>query len=198
MVGMRLFVFFPVLVGVVFAMLFGMGCEPEIGGLCDPDKAKVNAKVAQEKGVNNLVQDVELDNCSEGFCLSSDGSRPYCTKRCTADTECLAEAGTGFTCQIIISFGPLACQDYEDPSKPRPGVKSSLAKCTTDTDCTTANETCLGAVANTSGSGQCGIAGRDCLTGPPVNGVVQPSTLPFKYCAASSATIAARDKAYGR
>jgi hypothetical protein len=191
MVCMRFFVFFAVVACAV-------GCEPEIGGLCDPDKAKVNAKVPQEKGTNNLVQDVELDNCSEGFCLSSDGSRPYCTKKCEADGECLAEAGAGFKCQIIISFGPLACQDFEDPNKPRPGVTSTLAKCTTDSDCTTANEHCLGATAGTSGSGQCGIPGRDCLTGTPVNGIPQFSSLPLKYCAASAATIAARDKQYGR
>lgn len=188
MVGMRFIVFSAV-------VALAVGCEPEIGGLCDPDKAKVNTKVPQEKGTNNLVQDVELDNCSEGFCLSTDGSRPYCTKKCAADGECLAEAGTGFTCQIIISFGPLACQDFEDPNKPKPGTTPSNTSCTDDSNCT-APEHCLGAVAGTSGSGKCGVPGRDCLTGNAEG--TAPSNLPLKYCAASAATIAARDKQYGR
>ncbi|HEY4221046.1 MAG TPA: hypothetical protein VGO62_06880 [Myxococcota bacterium] len=179
-----------IVVGALMTMA-ALGCEPEIGGLCDPDAKKVLQHIEVKKGTNNLVQDVELDNCSEGFCLSTDGSRPYCTKSCAADGECVAEAGAGFACVAVIAFGPLACTDFEDPAKPRPG--SSGSPCSLDSDCTVAKETCLGADGTDK---TCGRPGRDCLTGNDDG--TAPSTLPLKYCNASPQTITARDKQYGR
>ena len=170
---------------VAFAVLLLVGCEPEIGGLCDPDKAKVTAAVEVNAGTNNLVQDVGLNNCTESFCLSTDGSRPYCTKRCEADIEC-AEAGAGFTCQVVINFGPLACSDFEDPTHERPGATSTAAACAANGDCTTQGEVCL--------ADQCTVPGRDCVTGAAGG----PSDHPLKYCAASPDVIKARDKQYNR
>jgi hypothetical protein len=168
---------------------WALACEPEIGSPCDPDTKFVNDLVTQEPGTNNLVLDVRLDNCTQGFCLSTDGSRPYCTKRCEADIEC-AEAGAGFTCQEVVAFGPLACSDYEDPNEPRDG--SSGATCSGGTGCT-GDETCF--VAPSEHADTCGIPGRDCLTG----GDGGQSTQPYKYCAATSTDIIVqRDKQYGR
>ncbi len=171
---------------VLVTVAGGLACEPEVGGLCDPDPKKVADHIEVKKGTNNLVQDVELDNCSEGFCLSTDGSRPYCTKQCEADIEC-AEAGEGFTCQAVINFGPLACQDYEQFKD-----NKTSGDCQADGTCTNTDETCQ--VDVTDGQQKCGVPGKDCLTGD--NGAF--SALPLKYCAASPDVIAARDKQYGR
>jgi hypothetical protein len=90
-----------------------LGCEPEIGSPCDPDDKLVASLLKPKKGTNNLVQDVRLDNCSQGLCASVDGSRGFCTVRCEDDLECTG-AGAAFGCGKIIEFGPLACRDYDD------------------------------------------------------------------------------------
>lgn len=203
-------------VAFLLPLLFtAAACEPEIGGICDPNTEFVNQLVGLDDdgdgvvdedvgGTDNLVQDVRLDNCSQGFCASTDGSRPYCTVRCECEdleddpagdcvnnVECAA-AGPGFVCQEIVTFGPLACVDFEDPLAPRPGTEPSGAECASSADCT-APERCFpsGAFANT-----CGEPGRDCLTGENVG---EQSLVPLKYCAASSADIIIeRDRQYGR
>lgn len=171
------------------ALPLALGCEPEIGGLCDPDTDFVDGLVEQVPGTNNLVLDVRLDNCTQGFCLSTDGSRPYCTKRCEADIEC-SEAGAGFTCQEVVAFGPLACDDYEDPNEPREG--SSGDTCSAGAGCA-GEEICFEEPSDAIDT--CGIPGRDCLTG---DGGAQ-STQTLRYCAATSVdVIKDRDTQYGR
>ncbi len=110
-------------------------------------------------GTNNVVA---LDACTFDFCISVDGDTPYCSKQCAGDADC-----GDFTCQEIVTFGPLACADYEDPLQPRAG--SSNAACIEDAQCV-APETCF--------SSGCGLPGRDCLTGP--NG--GKSTSPLRFC----------------
>ncbi|OGQ18372.1 MAG: hypothetical protein A2138_00400 [Deltaproteobacteria bacterium RBG_16_71_12] len=172
------------------ALPLALACEPEIGGICDPDTEFVDQLVEQVAGTNNLVLDVRLDNCTQGFCLSTDGSRPYCTKRCEADAECTAEAGAGFACQEVVAFGPLACDDYEDPNEPRDG--STGGACAGGTGCS-GEEICFEAPSEHADT--CGIPGRDCLTG---DGGAQ-STQTFTYCAASSVSvIEERDVQFGR
>jgi hypothetical protein len=95
------------------ALFLAVGCEPEIGSPCDPDEKLVESLVKPKKGTNNLVQDVRLDNCSQGLCASIDGSRGFCTVRCEDTLEC-SGAGAAFDCGKIIEFGPLACRDYDD------------------------------------------------------------------------------------
>lgn len=183
---MRTAAFAPCLLVV---MPLALACEPEIGGICDPDTAFVDQLVEQVPGTNNLVLDVRLDNCTQGFCASTDGSRPYCTKRCEANIEC-AEAGEGFLCEEVVTFGPLACDDYEDPNEPQEG--SSGAACAGGTGCA-GEEICF--EAPSSAADTCGIQGRDCLTGA---GGAQ-STQPFTYCAASDVSvIEQRDVQFGR
>ena len=138
-----------------------LGCEPNVGSPCDPDEAKVLERMQIEPGKTDLVLDVAFDGCDQPLCASTNGSRPYCTKQCEADVEC-AEAGAGFTCQAIVSFGALACVDY-----------IPLDQCDAD------------------GTG-------DGLPCDCVDESGAPSQLVKKYCAASPATIAARDEAYGR
>ena len=147
-----------VLLALVAIVAAASACEPEIGLPCDPDEAKVLDSVRVGVGTNDLVKDVAFDTCSTALCTSTDGSRPYCTKQCEADIEC-AEAGEGFTCQQIVEFGVLACQDF-----------TPINECDPD------------------GGFPC-----DCI-----NADGEPSDQPLKYCAASAATIAARDVEFGR
>jgi hypothetical protein len=93
------------------AVVLSTGCEPEIGLPCDSNQKEVLGKVQVKAGINDLVRDVSFDNCSQALCASVDGGRPYCTKECEADIEC-AEAGPGFTCQQVVTFGALACTDF--------------------------------------------------------------------------------------
>lgn len=169
-----------------------MGCEPEIGSPCDDNEDEVNNLVPQRPGTNNLVQDVGFDNCTQAFCLSADGGRPFCTKKCEADIEC-AEAGEGFSCSADVAvFGPTACLDFEDPFLPQPGsADPSGAPCAVSEDCTVEGEDCFigGEFVDT-----CGFVGRDCLTGPGGG----KSEFPISYCTASPDVIAARDLQFGR
>jgi hypothetical protein len=180
------------ILSALFLLLCALGCEPEIGGLCDANRDLVDAAVEQTRGTNNLVQDVGLDNCTQGLCLSTDGSRPYCTKACTSDIEC-AEAGSGFRCLEVVAFGPLACLDYEDPLEERPSQagQSSGTECASSSQCSVSGESCFQAGEL---EGTCGFAGRDCLTGE--NGA--QSSQPLRYCAAPPDVIADRDREYGR
>ena len=97
----RVFIFLP--------LFLATGCEPELGAPCSPDGKFVKASVEQRAGSNDLVQNVNFENCSQAFCLSSDGSRPYCTKRCQRDLDCNV---SGFTCEQVVQFGQLACEDW--------------------------------------------------------------------------------------
>ena len=98
------------LFGTVLSCAVFLGCEPEIGSPCDPDKELVDKLVKQTAGTNNLVSSPKFE-CSQAFCLSTDGSRPYCTVRCESDADC-AEAGEKFHCKKVIDFGENACSDY--------------------------------------------------------------------------------------
>ncbi len=88
-----------------------MGCEPNLGSPCDPNGDKVLERVQVQAGFNDLVRDVGLASCDQALCASVDGGRPFCTKQCESDIEC-AEAGDGFSCQEVVSFGLLACVDF--------------------------------------------------------------------------------------
>ena len=86
-----------------------VGCEPELGSPCSADSQFIKSNVEQKTGSNDLVQNVNFENCSQAYCLSADGSRPFCTKRCQRDLDCDA---AGFTCQQVVQFGQLACEDW--------------------------------------------------------------------------------------
>lgn len=94
----------------LLALAFGAGCEPEVGRPCGP-KSEVDERVIQETGKNDLVRDLSFEECDQGLCASVDGSRPFCTIKCETDLDCGAE---GFTCGRLVSFGPLACEDWTE------------------------------------------------------------------------------------
>ncbi len=139
---------------------FGVGCEPELGGLCDPAENKVLDRVKVLAGTNDLVRDVAFDNCQEALCTSTQGSRPYCTKACEADIEC-AEAGDGFTCQQIVQFGELACIDYTPADECAPDGSPPC-------DCITASGEPSTTVKKYCSASPATIAARDAEYGRPV------------------------------
>ena len=101
------------------SILVGMctlGCEPEVGKPCDSNQNGVLELVNVEAGTNDLVRHPLFENCTQRLCASTDGARPYCTKACESDIEC-AEAGEGFTCQVMLRFGVLGCTDYVPPDE---------------------------------------------------------------------------------
>lgn len=142
------------------ASVIGAGCEPEVGGICDPEEAKVLDRVKVLVGTNDLVRDVAFDNCTEALCTSTQGSRPYCTKSCESDLEC-AEAGEGFTCQQIVQFGELACFDYTP-------VNECAADGSPPCDCITETGEPSTAVRKYCAASPETIAARDAEYGRPV------------------------------
>jgi hypothetical protein len=98
---------------LVLGLVCAVACEPEIGSPCEPTDFS-EPRIRRQRGSNYITQNVGFDNCSQGLCLSVDGSRGYCTKECTSDLQC-AEAGVGFVCTSVISFGELACTDWVAP-----------------------------------------------------------------------------------
>lgn len=80
---------------------------------CSANEGLVKDRVLQEAGRNDLVRDINFENCTQLLCLSSGGSRPYCTRTCETALDCGAE---GFACERAVNFGPLACQG-DDPSR---------------------------------------------------------------------------------
>lgn len=101
----------PLALTALTLLAFVVGCEPEVGSPCG-DPSVVDSRVVQEPGQNDLVRDLGFEGCrSQGLCASVDGSRPFCTKSCETDLDCGAD---GFTCDRLVSFGQLACEDWTE------------------------------------------------------------------------------------
>jgi hypothetical protein len=96
---------------LLFLGFAATACEPEVGRPCGPESF-VNARMKQENGKNDIVQDIGFEACEQAFCASIDGSRPFCTRRCQTAIEC----PDNFTCGRIVNFGRMACEDYTEES----------------------------------------------------------------------------------
>lgn len=83
-------------VALLVPVVCGFACEPEVGMPCDDDERELATLIAPTPGFDDVVRDVRFDNCSEALCASTDGSRPYCTVRCTGDGDCPVDEG--FAC----------------------------------------------------------------------------------------------------
>ena len=103
-------------IALISMLLAGFHCEPEVGMPCDDDRARVDALVDVAPGTDNLVSDVTLRNCTQALCLSSDGSRPYCTIECESDNACPSDEG--FRCVNASPFAtsgpPQVCAGSPD------------------------------------------------------------------------------------
>lgn len=101
-------------VGVVVLFLAGCGAPDWLGGPCKEEggESLLYAHIQPQAGTNEIaVNPVAFNACESWTCLSSDGSVPYCTRRCTGDADCVNGNGLQMHCQVVTSFGPLACEE---------------------------------------------------------------------------------------
>lgn len=93
---------------------FAMGCvDDPLAGPCNTeDKEDVVYETMKPKDGDNFIsQDpTAFLNCESAICLSTNGTKPYCTKRCTKDDECLNGNDVAMRCRVVTEFGPLACR----------------------------------------------------------------------------------------
>lgn len=88
------------------------GCEAEVGSQCNNNPDVVDELTERREGTNVLVQNLTFENCSQYYCLSADGSRPFCTKRCQSALDCTGNTGEVWTCEQVVTFGQHACTDW--------------------------------------------------------------------------------------
>jgi hypothetical protein len=70
------------------------------------------------------VNDPGFENCNAFYCASTNGSRPYCTRRCESRLDC--DPGglpclpgkpcnrDNWACEVVIEFGVLACKSLDE------------------------------------------------------------------------------------
>ena len=97
---------------VVLALGTTIGCEAEVGMPCNNNPDVVDDLTSREPGTNVMVQNLSFENCSQLYCLSADGSRPFCTKRCQSALDCSGNTGEEWTCEQVVAFGQHACEDW--------------------------------------------------------------------------------------
>jgi len=100
----------------VFFVAAGLsiGCQPDwLAGPCNDKEDLVykdDAMIPQD-GVNYIAQDPSAFlKCETFLCLSTNGSKPYCTQRCVSDAECVNGNEKAMECKVVTQFGPLACR----------------------------------------------------------------------------------------
>src|SRR5438128_1934811 len=60
---------------------------PTLGGECSANAA-VTKRVTVRANSNDVVSDPQFDHCDYFLCASTNGSRPYCTRRCETLIDC--------------------------------------------------------------------------------------------------------------
>ena len=95
-----------------------MACSTDpLGGACSDNEEDIYKTMDPRNGNNFISQHpANFINCESFICLSTNGSKPYCTKRCTSDTECqgaTSEDGNpvDMVCTVVTEFGALACRN---------------------------------------------------------------------------------------
>ncbi|MEW5854457.1 MAG: hypothetical protein AB2A00_37120 [Myxococcota bacterium] len=93
--------------------------QTDLGKPCSCDE-NLQKRVTVKGGSNDLVQDSAFENCESFYCASTNGSRPYCTKRCSSALDCDPGgppcipgqpcARDNWKCEVVIEFGSLACE----------------------------------------------------------------------------------------
>jgi hypothetical protein len=92
--------------------------QNDLGQQCSQDKS-LEKRVTIKEGSNDVVRDPAFENCTAFYCASSNGSRPYCTRRCENDADCNPSQlpcipnqpcpADNWDCEVMIEFGELAC-----------------------------------------------------------------------------------------
>jgi len=103
----------------------GIACfQPDVGQECSGNEDTIR-KVTVRPNSNDVVSDPGFENCVDFFCASTNGSRPYCTRRCESTFDCNGSMApclpgqpdcerNNWSCEVVIEFGELACKQTDE------------------------------------------------------------------------------------
>jgi hypothetical protein len=116
----------------------------DLGLVCSVN-AETTARVTVKEGSNDVVSDPGFENCDYFLCASTNGTRPYCTRKCESQLDCdpggppcipgQACERDNWRCEVLIEFGALACKQIDPdtgtcPSDPATGkVRDPVKYC---------------------------------------------------------------------
>lgn len=144
--------------------------EDPLAGPCSDREDEVYAVMVPKDGDNFISQNpAKFTNCDSFICLSTNGSKPYCTKRCASDSECNNANGVQMECAVVTEFGSLACRE---PKHEFCDEDACLSTCTSSSDQTTCEKDCKAELC--------------CERDEATQGVLEPAS----YCAAKDGQIA--------
>lgn len=102
----------------------GLKCfDTDLGQTCSSNEATLK-RVTVKPGSNDVVADPGFENCQDFYCASTNGSVPYCTRRCESNFDCNpgglpcfdqvpdsipCRDRANWNCEVVIEFGALAC-----------------------------------------------------------------------------------------
>ncbi len=94
------------------ALSLALACNQDpLGGPCSEKEDDVYKIMEPKDGDNFISQSpAAFLNCESFVCLSTNGSKPYCTKRCGSSSECGNGNGIEMECKVVTEFGALACR----------------------------------------------------------------------------------------
>lgn len=97
---------------LAFALVVTAACTPDpLGGKCSDKEDDVYAVMKPKDGDNFISQHpAKFVNCDTFICLSTNGSLPYCSKRCVTASECSNANDIAMECKVVTEFGALACR----------------------------------------------------------------------------------------
>lgn len=140
--------------------------EDPLAGPCSPREDEIYAVMVPKDGDNFISQNpAKFTNCGSFICLSTNGSKPYCTQSCASDSECGNANGVEMECIVVTEFGALACRQ---PMHEFCDEDACLATCA-DSAC---EKICKDELC--------------CERNPDTQGVLEPAS----YCAAKDGQIA--------
>ncbi|MFH1808447.1 MAG: hypothetical protein ABIJ09_06875 [Pseudomonadota bacterium] len=113
---------------LTLGLIAATACTPDpLGGKCAEKEDDVYGVMKPKDGDNFVSQDpTAFLNCDTFICLSTNGSLPYCTKRCASDTECLNGNGIAMECKVVTEFGALACRAPDHAFCPSGALEDEL------------------------------------------------------------------------
>lgn len=102
------------ILSIFFATVALAACQQDpLAGPCNEEARidRVYELITPDADDNVISQDPSAFlNCETFICLSTGGTKPYCTRICASDEECLNGNGIAMKCRVVTEFGPLACR----------------------------------------------------------------------------------------
>ena len=101
----------------------GLKCfDTDLGQKCTENNETLK-RVTVKPGSNDVAADPGFENCENFYCASTNGSVPYCTRRCESNFDCnpgglpcvgnipkeACRPRENWNCEVVIEFGALAC-----------------------------------------------------------------------------------------